>query len=63
MGLTGSYETLQIAQAEVREKCANSILVRGGGLVAVIPLDTVFRGKIVHGTLIPGTVETCNLKI
>ena len=28
VGLTGSYETLQIAQAEVREKCANSILVR-----------------------------------
>ena len=28
VGLTGSYEILQIAQAEVREKCANSILVR-----------------------------------
>ena len=28
VGLTGSYETLQIDQAEVRTKCANSILVR-----------------------------------
>ena len=27
VGLTGSYETLQIDQAEVRTKCANSILV------------------------------------
>ena len=26
-------------------------------MVAVIPLDTVFRGKIGHGTLIPGTIE------
>jgi len=30
VGLTGSYETLQIDQAEVRTKCANSILVRLG---------------------------------
>ena len=28
VGLTGSYETPRIAQAEVRQKCANSILVR-----------------------------------
>ena len=28
LGLTGSYETGGIAQAEVRKKCANSILVR-----------------------------------
>ena len=28
VGLTGSYETPRIAQAEVRKKCANSILVR-----------------------------------
>jgi hypothetical protein len=28
LGLTGSYETGRIAQAEVRKKCANSILVR-----------------------------------
>ena len=28
MGLTGSYESPRIAQAEVRKKCANSILVR-----------------------------------
>ena len=26
-------------------------------MVAVIPLHTVFRGKIGHGTLIPGTIE------
>ena len=29
VGLTGSYESGRIAQAEVRPKCANSILVRG----------------------------------
>ena len=28
VGLTGSYETPRIAQAEVQQKCANSILVR-----------------------------------
>ena len=28
VGLTGSYETPRIAQAEVWQKCANSILVR-----------------------------------
>ena len=28
LGLTGSYETPRIAQAEVRPKCANSILLR-----------------------------------
>ena len=29
-------------------------------MVAVIPLDTVFCGKIVHGTMIPGTDQTSN---
>ena len=29
-------------------------------MVAVIPLDTVFCGKIFHGTMIPGTDQTSN---
>ena len=40
VGLTGSYETLQIDQAEVRTKCANSILVRR----TRIPLPRFGRG-------------------
>ena len=31
LGLTGSYETGRIDQAEVRTKCANSILPDGSG--------------------------------
>ena len=54
MGLTGSYETLPIALAEVRKKCADSILVRvlyhlTTALLAGVIFEKcflVFRGQI-----------------
>ena len=45
MGLTGSYETPRIAQAEVRKKCANSILVRvqagGASIFGILLYDQI----------------------
>ena len=40
LGLTGSYETGRIDQAEVRTKCANSILVRPRKYVEALPQRT-----------------------
>ena len=66
VGLTGSYETLQIDQAEVRTKCANSILVRrstrrdtsvkqkGRGLTAETHKEN-YNGKWFHGSNFLGT--------
>ena len=51
VGLTGSYETLPIALAEVRKKCANSILVR------FRLVDGVRSGKIVPTTSLCGVTS------
>ena len=45
MGLTASYETPQITQAEVQKKCAHSILVRTSGVGSRDQVGGLLLGK------------------
>ena len=55
MGLTGSYETGRIAQAQVRPKCANSIPTQNLNLRILVETGPVLKFVLRHPLYRSGT--------